>query len=488
MGRAGWPGASENVACGSRTTVARTSLAAPTRAARPRAHSQRDRECRSSWSAIDERRRAARHERQIARPPSKTSRLSNTHCIARPGSPMNGSSVTTAIEPEIHRHDRRRCHGAPRGRRSAPSRGASARITVRQREPRHGAKSRARPHPHRPAPHARRTPTCVHDSTAAGDPRAHGAAVRSIYARAGSRVHRCSGLIGSTIAAASDRCRTSRRAPARRAARPRAIGGWFSAASASGSHSISRMRGVWPLRIEPVLHGLVRRRPAILVAPGRSPAARAQAAPPCAEPTADRATRVRPSRRRRQGDGAATAASGTSSRDRGPPRSIIVTRSARSQRDVRSRRSPAETPTSRYSSRAGRAGRCPRARRFRDPRTRSRVRRAGFAPRARARARRPSPAEPPALRPGEAGADDGDVVRGYGPEQPLSEREQRLCGRGTRMRAVEHVIAAPLDPAQRLEIHGAHDFGGDKPLAILGGRALPSPADRSRARGGTRTR
>ena len=41
-------------------------------------------------------------------------------------------------------------------------------------------------------------------------------------------------------------------------------------------------------------------------------------------------------------------------------------------------------------------------------------------------------------------------------------------GRGTRAARGEHVVAAALDALQRLEVHRAHDLGGDQPPAILG--------------------
>ena len=71
----------------------------------------------------------------------------------------------------------------------------------------------------------------------------------SRYCRAGSAYIRCSGLVGSAIAAArgsSLNISASTRANGGAAARS---GGWFSAASASGSQSSSRSRAVWPLRI-----------------------------------------------------------------------------------------------------------------------------------------------------------------------------------------------------------------------------------------------
>jgi hypothetical protein len=67
--------------------------------------------------------------------------------------------------------------------------------------------------------------------------------------RAGSPYIASSGRVGKAIAAArgsSPNISASTRANTGAAA---CRGDWFRAASASGSHNISRMRGVWPLRI-----------------------------------------------------------------------------------------------------------------------------------------------------------------------------------------------------------------------------------------------
>ena len=72
---------------------------------------------------------------------------------------------------------------------------------------------------------------------------------RSRYSRAGSAYIRCRGLVGSAIAAArgsGPNISASTRANTGAAAWS---GFWFSAASASGSHSSSRIRGVCPLRM-----------------------------------------------------------------------------------------------------------------------------------------------------------------------------------------------------------------------------------------------
>ena len=46
----------------------------------------------------------------------KSARLSNTHCIARPGRPTKVRRRHRAIEPEIDGHDRRRGRASPRPR------------------------------------------------------------------------------------------------------------------------------------------------------------------------------------------------------------------------------------------------------------------------------------------------------------------------------------------------------------------------------------
>ena len=178
--------------------------------------------------------------------------------------------------------------------------------------------------------------------------------------------------------------------------------------------------------------------------------------------------RARPSRTRRRAGETAPAAPDTTSRDRRPARSIIVTRQLRLQRARgRRRRYRAETRTSRCSSRAARAGRCRRARRSRDRETPWRGRRA--APRASSTSTRAPRAREPDGRaqPGEAGADRRRRRSRVSRHSHCLQRDQRLTRpRHARPRR-EHIVAAPLDPAQRFEIHRAHDFGRDQAPAIL---------------------
>ena len=92
-GRRGWPGASENVACGSRITVARRSAAART-AGIASSNSACASAIRSAFvrSAIGVAPLDTTERCDASSP--KTVRLSKTHCMARPGRPMNGSSIT----------------------------------------------------------------------------------------------------------------------------------------------------------------------------------------------------------------------------------------------------------------------------------------------------------------------------------------------------------------------------------------------------------
>ena len=261
---------------------------------------------------------------------------------------------------------------------------------------------------------------------------------RSMNARAGSAYIRCSGLVGSAIAAARGslpNISASTRANSGAAA---CAGGWLSAASASGSQSISRRRGVWPLRISQfstVSPGDA----AFRVAPGSS-SRRAQLAAACAcrAPTRGRATTARPSRTRRRGDGTAAAAPGTSSRD--APAGAIDHRHGelRLQPDVvRGADVAQEREASRCSSRAARAGRCRRARRSRDRETRSRGRRGGARLEHEHARAAPGQADRRAQA-GEAGADDDDieVCRGHQVHSHCLSAMSACCGRGTRARAV----------------------------------------------------
>ena len=340
------------------------------------------------------------------------------------------------VEPEVDGHDRRRRHRAraPSDRRRAPAVAASN--SVGEREPRHRGDHRRRGVQRSPPASTRR------DAVAVDADRRGGA---GSHRRRRALSMNCARRLGVHHVQRPGRQRDRRRArigaehlgehARERAAPPPIGGGWLSAASASGSHSISRSRGVWPLRISQ-FSTVSPGEAAIVVAPAQLAAREPQRRRHPQHATADRASRARPTRTRRPAGATARGSVGHTSRDRRPARSIIVTRELRLHADVdRRRRCRGGTRTSRCSSRAGRAGRCRRARRSRDRETRSRGRRAALAPRARARARRAASAATAALRPGEAGADDDDVVGGSCGPQPLLQRDQRLPRLAARARA-----------------------------------------------------
>ena len=146
------------------------------------------------------------------------------------------------------------------------------------------------------------------------------------YSRAGSAYISCSGVVGSPIAAA--RASPPNISPTTRAKGGAAAwsGGWLSAASASGFHSISRIRVVWPLRISQF--STVSPGDATCnVDPGRiARRARRNAADMLrieARSRHDRASHSSTAATRCSGDGNA----GQTSRDRRPRKSIIVTAS-----------------------------------------------------------------------------------------------------------------------------------------------------------------
>ena len=305
-----------------------------------------------------------------------------------------------AIEPQIHGHDRRRRHAIARAEHDRRERRRYGVEQLAQRKPRHGRDDDVR----RPrlaalptdADRRRRRST----RTRAGAPVRTAAAVASMNARAGSAYIRCSGCVGSAIAAArgsAPNISASTRANGGAAA---CRGGWLSAASASGSHSISRSRAVWPLRISQfstvspgdaafaVAPAAARAR--AILSGARHPEHRQAIAPRQRVPVEHAGQQVQRRRQRRTRRAAICR----------PPRSIIVTASCGCEAHVAvgaDRR--AGTRTSRCSSRAARAGRCRRARRSRDRGTRSRGRRAARAPRARARARRAASSRTAALKP-----------------------------------------------------------------------------------------
>ena len=258
--RAGWPGASENVARGSRHDASQQERRAADRAAARH-------ELACSADAIElgvrqrhERRRTARHQRQVRgvrrrtrlacrrplhRPPGQPEK----RLVASPADRTRDSTVTIGDEAICAR---RVTHLGQR-RRVAVERG-------RDGEPRHC----------RDCARCQRSPEPRPPTTSVLDPRdsrrrmRYGplAAAPLDVRRAGSAYIRCSGLVGSAIAGTLRGSRPEHLGEhaRERAARPPRLAGWLSAASASGSHSISRNRAVCPLRIEPALDRLARRR------------------------------------------------------------------------------------------------------------------------------------------------------------------------------------------------------------------------------------
>ena len=470
----------------SRAAAARRGRRAARRAAR-----RAPRRISSSLVSAEDLRRAARDQRQMRRARRRTpARLSNTHCIARPGRPTNGSSrtrrsnqrFTVTIGDEAMRAraiERRRAAPAARRRTARPARTTARAEITRVGRPRLAADVDAGDARRRGQRDRRGRRRCAPSPP-----------WRSMNSRAGSAYIRCSGLVGSAIAAA-------RGSSPNISASTRANGG---AAACSRRLVQRRQRQRIPQHLaqprrlavanQPVLDRLVRATPPSPSRPAAARGARSSAASPSAAPTGDRATTARPTRARRRPGAAAPAAPGSSSRVRRPARSIIVTASCGSSADVvAARRCRAGTRTSPCSSPSGRAGRCRRARRSRDRETRSRGRRAAPALRARARARRCCVSRTAALRPAKPAPMTIDVVaRSRRSTATASARSAPAAACGTRARAREHVVAAALDPLQRLEVHRPHDLGGDEPPAILGRHARRSRADRSRARGGTRTR
>ena len=311
----------------------RPSRAAAAPPGRPASASSSSSCARRDQLVVGQRRRAAPRRSTPAtgatRRRRSTSRLSNTHCIARPGRPTNGSSSTgdrtrdspsrSATTPCAARAIEHRCER----RRLAVEQIAQARTTARPRSRAPavqllaaGLDGRRRASPldadlrrrRRSAP--RRRALSMYCARRLG--------VHQVQ-RPGRQHDRRRLRIGAEHLG---------RARARTTGAAACCGGWFSAASASGSQSISRSRGVWPLRISqfstvsPGDAAIAVRRPAQLrAARCRSGVGHAAA------PTADRATTARPvehagqqmqRRRQRRTRRAATAV---------PARSIIVTAS-----------------------------------------------------------------------------------------------------------------------------------------------------------------
>ena len=335
-GRAGWPGASENVARGSRIDRRAHERRAARRPAAPRAA----RRARSAISSLvrraDERARRRSTRATGATPSLAEHRALVEHPLHRAaGQPTNGSSMTGAIEPQVDGDDRRRRH--------APARAIERRLERRRRRRRTARASANHGTAEITAPAGQRLAAGVDRATAPSWHATPSPARRCAPRRRALRCTRAPARRTSGAAAWSaarsprraDRRRTSPRARARRAAPPPDRGGWLSAASASGSHSISRRRAVWPLRISqfstvsPGDAAIARRA-------GRQLARRAFAAAPPSAATDSRSRQTSAS----QSSTPASRCSGarqrrdTSSRDRRPARSIIVTPSCGCRRTL----------------------------------------------------------------------------------------------------------------------------------------------------------
>ena len=152
--------------------------------------------------------------------------------------------------------------------------------------------------------------------------------------------------------------------------------GWLSAASASGSHSISISRGVWRWRSAS--------RYTVSSSSRRIGAGR-QRGPHASERQAIAPAHAGPAAARRPRDATAPEGSGSAERTRRLRASMNPDLEPRLQRhEVAGADLGRGSETSRRSSRRARAGRCPPTRRSRDPDTRSPVRRGARGPRARA--------------------------------------------------------------------------------------------------------
>ena len=228
------------------------------------------------------------------------------------------------IEPQIDGDDRRRRHrGAPR--RSVRQRAPAVAIEeLRQREPRHGRRSTDSAPPRaRRRRRPRRPRRLRHESAPARRSAPRRRAARC-NARAGSAYIRWSGLVGRRSPPRADRGPNI-------SASTRAKGG----AAASRRLVQRRERQRLPQHLaqarglavanQPALDRLAgRRRDRARTRPELAPA-RSRSGAAIRSTAADRASRARPTRTRRPRSATAPAAPDTRSRDRRPPRSIIVT-------------------------------------------------------------------------------------------------------------------------------------------------------------------
>ena len=196
-------------------------------------------------------RRSTRATDASASPPN-TSRLSNTHCIARPGRPMNGSSITRRSNRDVHVTIGDDAIWLARAMTSASAGGTSSK-NVGQAN--HGTRGDDVADLPTSAP-AACTPATASPAThdlrgRAGPDRAAGAL--DVLAR---RLARTSGAAAWSAAQSPPRAASAPNISARTRAkgrRRRLIGRLIERRDRQRIHSISRMRAVWPLRIEPVL-------------------------------------------------------------------------------------------------------------------------------------------------------------------------------------------------------------------------------------------
>ena len=224
------------------------------------------------------------------------SRLSNTHCIARPGRPMNGSSMTGRSN---HRFTvtigddaiRRAAIEQPRAAAPAVASNSSA-----EREPRHGGDHAIRrPLSRRPPRRLRRGSSCTR--ILAGAPVRTVPPWLSMNARAGSAYIASSGLVGKRDRRRARIVAEHLRQHAREHRRRRLLAAAGSAPPAPADPTASRECAASG-RCESASSRPSRPGDAAFTRRTRAaaPGARSAAAPPSPAPTGDRSTTARPSR------------------------------------------------------------------------------------------------------------------------------------------------------------------------------------------------
>ena len=435
------------------STVARSEPGARARPEAPRATSRAASAISSSSAhAAPARRRRSRPATGATRRRRTTKRLSKTHCISRPGSPTNDSSITrrsyqrftVTIGIDVHR-----AAAAERSReRAAAARRRRAGVRC---EPRHGGDHRGACDRGRRGCRPPRTASVLDDDARqrvdrTSPPRA------SMKARAGSAYIWCSGRVGSTSASAAGSGPNISASTRTNGAAAASSGDWFSAATASGSHSHARSCLPLAVRREPMRNGSVRlrrsRAGALQLAPRapqRSGAVRSDRqaiAPRHRVPVEHAGQQVQ---RRRQRRAPQHRSASARDRCRAPTATAAPGRCPR-------RRSGAGTRTSRDSSRTARAGRCPRARRSRDrvnavarpPSCGRASRTSTVRPASASAAAALSPAKPPPMTTTSASAVTGRTRRCA----PRWGGDQRALAAAERARPTEHVVVAPLDAVE----------------------------------------